>query len=347
MSFPKILLISSIGIFAVIGTTAMLKKAKNRPVSEKAEAASPRPQKSVQTAAPQEKMVKEGIVAFAKAAAEQSPQKSTAASTVSKPVKDGFVDIDRIHLLFSTGPTKLPIVETVSYTSRVPWLKGRPAWIADYAVYYATSRHFIARSLNGRSDYFTQKVSTGSKFNVFRKDKHVNFHLVIDISRCKMAFYYFDLDSQERVLLKTYQVGVGRLDPQKPSGTLTPVGKYSIGNKVAIYKPGTMGYFQDQKTEMVRVFGTRWMPLEQAVEGAAAGIKGYGIHGAPWLEENGQLVENRSCVGKYESDGSIRMKLEDMEELFSILITKPAFVEIVKNFSDAVLPGVEVVVPTR
>src|SRR5690606_6079029 len=103
--------------------------------------------------------------------------------------KEDFPQIDRIFQLFTTTGTKLPIVETVSYTSTASWLKGRPAWLADYAVYYNTSRHFIARSLNNRPDYATQKVFEKCKFNVFRKDKKFEFYLLVDTSRCKMGFY--------------------------------------------------------------------------------------------------------------------------------------------------------------
>ncbi len=264
------------------------------------------------------------------------------------PLKDDFPNIDRIFQLFAThSSTKLPIVETINYSSSVPWLKGRPAWIADYATYYNTSRHFIARSLNGRPDYFSQKVAEGSKFNVFRKDKKINFYLLVDVSRCKMGFYYVDLETNERVLLKTYRVGLGRLDPTKPSGTLTPLGRYSLGNRVAIYKPGLMGFYHDQKVEMIRVFGTRWMPLDQEVERTTAESKGYGIQGAPWTEINGQLLENKEVIGAYDSDGCIRLSTEDVEELFSIVLTKPTFIEIVKDFHEAKLPGVEVAAPSR
>jgi Uncharacterized protein conserved in bacteria len=279
---------------------------------------------------------------------------ATSTSSVSPTVAAGikplteFPKADRIQQLFTTGPNKLPIVETLSYASSVAWLKGRPAWVADYATHYATSRHFIARSLNGGPDYFSQKVQTGSRFNVFRKDKRIEFYLLVDVSLCKMAFYYVDLDTNERVLLKTYDVGVGKLDPLKPSGTVSPLGKYSLGSKVAIYKPGTTGFFQDKKTEMVRVFGTRWLPFEQELEGATESSKGYGIHGSPWKEDpkTGQLVENRD-IGKADSDGCVRLNLEDIEELFSIVITRPTTVEIVKDFREARLPGVEVNTPTR
>jgi hypothetical protein len=258
------------------------------------------------------------------------------------PQLDPLPEVDQIGRLFAFDSSKFPIVETVSFTSRVPWLKGRPAWISDYARYFETSRHFIARSLNRKADYFTQKVSPGSRFNVFRKEVNLNFHLLIDLSRCKMWFYYLDLDKNERVLLKTYRVGVGRQDSSRASGYLTPVGKYQIGDKAAVYKIGTMGFFQDQKVEMVRIFGTRWIPFDKEVEGCTEEAKGYGLHGAPWvLDAQGNLVEDMSKIGKYESDGCLRLSSADIEEIYSIVLTKPTYVELVKNFADAKLPGVE------
>jgi len=243
----------------------------------------------------------------------------------------------------------LPIVETVNYTSSVSWLKGRPAWVADYATHYGTSRHFIARSLNGKLDYFSQKVVEGSKFNVFRKDKKINFHLLVDVSRCKMGFYYIDMDTNERILLKTYRVGLGRADTKKPSGTLTPLGKYSLGSRVAVYKPEMTGFYQDQKVEMIQIFGTRWIPLDQDLEHSSSQLKGYGLQGAPWVinSESGQLVEDRNSVGTYTSDGCIRLHAEDIEELFAIVLTKPTCIEIVKDFHEAKLPGIEVAAPSR
>lgn len=254
-----------------------------------------------------------------------------------------FPNVNRIHRLFALDSSKLPIVETVSFTSRVPWLKGRPAWIADYASFYETSRHFIARSLNRKTDYFTQKVSPGDRFNVFRKDKNIAFHLLIDLSRCRMFFYALDLNENERILLKTYTVGVGRQDSSRTSGFLTPIGKYQLGEKVAIYKPGTTGFFQDQKVEMIRVFGTRWIPFEKELDGCTELAKGYGIHGAPWVVDpsTGELVEDTSKLGKYESDGCIRLASEDIEEIFAIVISKPTTVELVKDYKTVQLPGNE------
>ncbi len=251
--------------------------------------------------------------------------------------------VDRIARLFALDSSKLPIVETVAYSSRVPWLKDRSAWIADYASYYATSRHFIARGLNKKADYFSQKVSLGDRFNVFCKEKEISFYLVIDMTSSNMDFYYYDKGEDKRVLLKTYPVGLGRVDKTRTSGSLTPTGLYKLGDRIAVYKPGTLGYFQDQKIEMVRVFGTRWIPFAEEVEDCSESYKGYGIHGAPWKEdEGGNLIEDSEVVGKYDSDGCIRLKQGDMEELFSIIITKPSYVLIVSDKREAKLPGKQV-----
>jgi len=314
-------LISSVVIFGLIGAVALIKK------------------KSASHAAI-EQIVQEVSL--------DNRSNDTASQAVSGPVRSQpdsaseFSDVDRIGQLFALDSSKLPIVETISYTSRVPWLKDRPAWIADYASHYATSRHFIARSLNRKPDYFSQKASPGDRFNVFKRDLNLTFHLLIDLSKCRMKFYYYDADSNERVLLKTYRVGVGRVDPKRSSGYLTPTGKFLLGNKIAVYRPGTMGFFQDRKVEMIRVFGTRWIPFEKEVEGCSESAKGFGIHGAPWIEDAaGQLVEDRNKVGHYESDGCIRLLSEDIEEIFSIIVTKPTTIELVKDFHDAKLPGVE------
>ncbi len=332
MAIPKVILVGTVSLFAVIGTVGTVKKIFFSPKTPSVVAAAPAKEikKVVIPVAPVKKI---------------EPQKATPVAAQPAPLKE-VKKVDRIGQLFTTGPTKLPIVETITYSSQVPWLKGRPAWVGDYANHFSTSRHFIARSLNGKSDYFTQKVSPGSKFNVFRKDKNFQFYLLVDVSRCQMGFYYLDQDTNERVLLKTYTVGLGK-KAETPSGTLTPLGKYLLGDKIAVYKPGVMGLFQDKEVEMIRVFGTRWIPFGKELGGCTASAKGYGIHGASWTpsKQEGRWTELRQMTGQYESDGCIRLNHEDIEELFSIIITKPTTIEIVKNSKDAKLPGVEVTSP--
>jgi len=272
------------------------------------------------------------------------PPKAVAHTPAPAPARPGapLPEANRIQEFFNRVEPKFPIVLTVTYKSRVPWQKGRPAWLSDYASHYATSRHFIARSLNGKPDYFKQDVSEGDRFNVLHPDKKINFYLLIDTSRCKMWFYYLDLDTNERVLVKTYNVGLGRIDNTKPSGLLTPLGKYTLGDKIAIYKPKLTGYHNGQKVELIRVFGTRWIPFDKEVGEATASPEGFGIHGLPWQpNEKGELVESRDSLGKYESDGCIRLMTPDIEELYAIIITRPTIIELVKDFYEAKPPGTE------
>lgn len=240
---------------------------------------------------------------------------------------------NQIRRFFSKGVDKFPFVETITYTSRVPWLKGRPAWIADYASFYETSRHFIARGLNGKEDYISQNVSPGDNFNVLRPDKDIEFHLVVDLSNCTLDFCYKDNETGVVEHIKTYKVGVGRKDAYSPSGSLTPLGKYKLGEKIAIYKRGIENYFQNKKTHMIEVFGSRWIPFGEEVENCTDSAKGYGIHGLPFVydEEKDEYFEDIACLGKYDSDGCIRLAQRDINELFSIVITKPTFIEIVKE----------------
>ena len=312
MSTVKIFVVSAVVIFGAIGAVGWWKK---------------QPQKAPVSLA----MVEEIPLGTLQTKEEFSPKSEPPEQQILARVVDDSPDVDRIMGLFALDSSKLPIVETVSYTSRVPWLKGRPAWIADYASHYETSRHFIARSLNHKPDYFTQKVGPGDKFNVFKKDKNIQFHLLIDLSCSKLWFYAVDLDLKERILLKTYRVGLGRLDSRKASGSLTPMGTY---------KPGTLGFFQDQKTEMIRIFGTRWIPFEQEIAGCSESAKGLGLHGAPWATDpiSGGLIEDLSKIGKYDSDGCIRLAQEDMEEIFAIVITKPTTIELVKDLHDHPTP---------
>lgn len=336
MSPARIFLIASFTLFSVIGVAAWWKKGKS--VSSVPKDVAKRVEIPLAATPPSPAPVK---TVPAPKAVPKTPPVTQAASPPSLPTDD-LPSADRISQLFALDSSKLPIVETVSYTSRVPWMQGRPAWLADYASHYATSRHFIARSLNRKCDYLTQKVAPGDRFNVFRTDKHFQFHLVIDLSRCIMWLYYKDLDSGENVLLKNYPVGVGRVDPSRSSGFLTPTGTYQLGEKVAIYKPGTMGTFQEQKTEMIRVFGTRWIPFEKEIEGCTESAKGYGLHGLPWIDNGqGELVEDKSKLGKYGSDGCIRLASEDIEEIFAIVLTKPTTVELVKDFHSAKFTGIE------
>lgn len=321
MSLPKLLAVVALLLFAIIGVLALFK-----------EPAASIPSVPVQV--PLEVELDQEIQTVVPAVI---PPTLIAEQGAPEPVIE-LPEANRIEELFNTEGSKLPIVETVTYKSRVPWQQGRPAWLSDYAGHYETSRHFIARSLNGKPDYFKQELAEGAKFNVLRKDKKLEFALIVDTSRCKMWLYSVDLDEKRKVLLKTYQVGLGRLDASKTSGLLTPLGKYTLADRVAIFKPKTMGTHQGNKVEMITIFGTRWIPFGTEVGPCTAPAKGYGIHGTPWIRSaKGEVVDQTDSIGKYESDGCIRLATADMEELFAIIITKPTTIEIVRDFSESTL----------
>lgn len=345
MSLKKILFISSAAMVCGLGGWALFK--------QKDAAARP------STTLPSPERVEQGMAldfqgespssddGFKEGPPNATPSGELAAATSQSSPQalsvEEMPDIDRVAELFSVEGNKLPIVETIRYSSSVSWLKGRPAWIADYASHYHTSRHFIARSLNGKPDYLSQNVSIGSRFNVLRTDRQIQFHLVADLSRCKMALFYYDMGSDERVWLKTYPISVGKADAETGMDSATPEGSFRIGGKVGIYKVGSTGYLLGQKVEMVRHFGTRWLPFAEELKESGSSVKGLGISGLPWVEDSatGLLVEDLSMLKQYASNGCIWMSQKDIEELFAIVITRPCFVSVVKDFHQAELPGKE------
>jgi L,D-transpeptidase catalytic domain len=322
MSFPKVLALIALILFVTIGTAAWIKKGRK---SSKGETST---------------LVEVPLIS---STASHSMAPSADSLLLATQVKEKILPHgNRIEEFFNLGEPKFPIVETITYRSRVAWQKGRPAWLSDYANHYRTSRHFIARSLNGKADYFKQEIAEGDRFNILAPNKNIQFYLLIDTSLCRLWLYYLDLETNERVFIKDYVVGLGRKDPSSESGLLTPLGKYSLGNRIAVYKPKMMGFHHGQKVEMIQIFGSRWIPFEQEISDATAPARGFGIHGVPWKPNaKGELIEDRKSLGEYAGDGCIRLSAEDIEEIFAIIITKPAIIELVKNFHDAKLEGIE------
>lgn len=311
MSLSKLFTLATLLVFTVIGVAAY---SKNKPA----------------------KRISEPVALVEVVQEQEAEIPGATEEAMDLPINDpSLPSANRIDELFNKREPRMPIVETITYKAYVPWKKGKPAWISDYASHYKTSRHFIARSLNNKADYEKQDVADGDKFNVLRDDKEFSFHLLVDILTSRMWFYYKDGETNEKVLIKSYDVGLGRPDPYSPSGILTPLGTYTLGEKVGIYRPKMMQYHQGENTEMIRVFGTRWIPFCDELKDCTADAKGYGIHGLPWKEnEQNELVEDRQSLRQYASDGCIRLTTEDIEELFSIIITRPTTIEIVRGFKN-------------
>lgn len=330
MNISKLFFIVAITLFGLIGFIGLAKKISSRSDEPKPVAI----QQPIEITIAEQ----EAPASIAPAPLTTPPEKKEKKEIKQTKEKPALPDADRIEELFNKAPPQLPIVETITYKSHVNWLKGRPAWLTDYAAHYSTSRHFIARSLTGKPDYSAQDLKEGAKFNVFKQGKNFEFYLLVDASSCRMWFYYLDLDLKQKTLIKTYSVCLGRVDASKASGLLTPLGKYSLGNRVATYKPKVMGLHRGKKVEMVTVFGTRWIPFEQEIGTCTAPAKGFGLHGTPCtVLQNGELQNDSSSIGKYESDGCIRLSQGDIEEVYSIIITKPTTIEIARDFFESSL----------
>ena len=99
--------------------------------------------------------------------------------------------------------------------------------------------------------------------------------------------------------IKQYPVGTGKSDK-------TPEGKFVIDNKLknpVWYSPDGIYQFGDPKN----VLGTRWIGFEDK-----KGLYGYGIHG----------TTDPDSIGKEMSNGCVRLKNEDVEDLFDYVKTK-------------------------
>lgn len=330
MSFARTFVIVAIVIFVSIGAAAYLKKSK---------VSSPLQSDKVSTTKPKTAYANGAIEIDLKAiTAPKQPQKEPPQSPLLPKSNKQAPVVDRIELLFQKD-SALPIVETIEYKSRVPWKKGKTALLYDYAQHYNTPLDFVLRSVYGKTGDSHTPIHDGVQLNVLKLDKDFSFYLVIDISRCKLWLYYLDPESQEHFLLKTYSVGLGKKDPDKTSGLLTPIGTYSLGKRVAIYKPRMMGRYKNQRVELITVFGTRWIPFEKEIKDCSEPAKGFGIHGTPWIrDENDKLSDDTSSIGDYYSAGCIRLKSFDIEELYSIISSRDAVVEIVRDFNDVVVP---------
>ena len=121
----------------------------------------------------------------------------------------------------------------------------------------------------------------------------------IRVSKSRFRLYLYNGDE----LFKIYNVGVGR-QGRTPEGTFIIKAKQK--NPIW-YNEGKAIPFGSKEN----VLGTRWMALQPTGD-TNQHLSGYGIHGT-WLPET---------IGTKSSNGCIRMKNEDVNELFSIVPRK-------------------------
>jgi len=142
-------------------------------------------------------------------------------------------------------------------------------------------------------------------------------HAQIDKSDYRMDLYVEDPDGL-RIYLKSYTVGLGEFDS-------TPIGKWMVkpGSKVGPANGGPSwrnprtGKVYDRNDPDIPI-GEYWMALE-GIDDKTRGKKGYGIH----------ATNDPESIGRQESMGCIRMRDEDVDEVFYTLFEGSSIVEIV------------------
>lgn len=118
----------------------------------------------------------------------------------------------------------------------------------------------------------------------------------IRVSKSKFRLYLYN----GKQLFKVYDVGIGKQNR-------TPIGTFEIVDKVKNpdweYRGKKYPFGAPEN-----VLGTRWMRIRPTGT-TNKDLRGYGIHGT-WVPES---------IGKSESNGCIRMKNSDVEELYSLI----------------------------
>jgi lipoprotein-anchoring transpeptidase ErfK/SrfK len=150
---------------------------------------------------------------------------------------------------------------------------------------YNTNYEFIVRINNKHRT----SIRVGERLKILKGDVTV----LVDKSDYTLTLL---LDGH---FIKQYPVGTGKSDK-------TPEGKFIIDNKLVNpvwYSSDGIYQFGDPEN----VLGTRWIGFEDK-----KGLYGYGIHG----------TTDPDSIGKEMSNGCVRLKNEDVEDLFDYVKTK-------------------------
>ncbi len=340
MSLPRLFLSISIVLFVLIGTLALVKRGRTAAGTQIPPPFIERQEVDLSLLSNSKEKIAVALPAIRTELERdsQSPSESNGCVVIEHDDEPELV-----ASLFAKN-SNCPIVETITYKSHAPWKQHRSAWLIDYANYYKTPLSFIYRSLTGDTEAKNANVADGQQFNVFRRDVEFRFHAVVCLSNCTMRLYYVLPEGKRVVFLKSYPVCLGRKDSSRPSGFLTPTGTFQLGSRVAVFQPRMMGMHKSKQVELIQVFGTHWIPFEKEIADCSSPAKGFGLHGTPIVrnDRTGELSEDNTSIGHYESDGCIRLSGKDIREIFSIVSTRKTYVEVVQSFQKSKLLSGEI-----
>ena len=145
---------------------------------------------------------------------------------------------------------------------------------------YSTTVELIKRANNLRSDL----IMPGMRLKVQNRP----FHIIVDNTQCILTVLLGD------EVIKTYDVATGK-------NNSTPIGEFTIKDKLAdpVWYNKGIAIPPDSPEN---VLGTRWL-------GLTTSEPGYGIHGTTEPES----------IGYQSTEGCVRMRNDDVEELYSII----------------------------
>ncbi|MFN3166165.1 MAG: L,D-transpeptidase family protein [Phycisphaeraceae bacterium] len=185
-------------------------------------------------------------------------------------------------------------------------------YLGTIANTYRTPYQFIERVNNIEA----RRLQAGQTIQVLKGPVHAR----VDKSDYRMDLYVVD-DAGLPIFLKSFDVGLGEFDS-------TPVGEYRIkpGSKVGpdaangkgpSWRNPRTGKVYDSDDPDIPI-GEYWMALE-GTEERTKGVVGYGIH----------ATNDPNSIGQQQSMGCIRMRDEDVDEVFYTLFEGASTVQIV------------------
>lgn len=184
-----------------------------------------------------------------------------------------------INVILTTSPRMMP--------EKVEYVVERGDFIQRIARKFGTTVELIQQS-NQISN--PNLIKAGDVLRVLKAD----FKIEASKARNDLTLY---MDGR---FFKRYRVGTGKFGR-------TPVGTFEIYDKIVEpvwWRPdGREVPYGDPEN----ILGTRWLAIRAT--GDTPAVRGYGIHGT-W---------NNESIGKAESAGCIRMRNEEVEELFMLV----------------------------
>ena len=160
--------------------------------------------------------------------------------------------------------------------------------------------HQLLARINGISG---DRIAAGEHIKVVKGP----FHAKIDCSEFLMIVYLGDS------VVRTYPVTLGKADRETPSGKWMVTVK-TVDPSWTDHELGKHYLGGDPENPL----GTRWIALK-GLEGPAKDRSGFGIHGTVQPDE----------IGKATSRGCIRLRNEDVEELYDLVTPEKTTVTVV------------------